>query len=144
MRKRTPRQIRDPMAYIVKRMPLDVDQQRDLGIAYHVSLQAMLRGSGTEQAWSTLACTLNIAMLLCEQGIAPSYLHTIQLAQAALVTSRERAQSKERWAFSGDEARVVMRACAIHDEQIEFATRGQIVTAIEEVHRRVSTGEVMA
>jgi len=137
-KKRIPR---DPMACITHRMPLAEDQQRDLGIAYHVSLQALLSGSGTEQAWSTLACALNIAMILCEQGIAPSYLQTIQMAQNAMVSSRERAQSKGRWAFTGDEARVVMRACAIHDEQISRATRGQITAAIEEVHRRVSIGE---
>jgi hypothetical protein len=140
MKKRTPL---DPMAWIKQRMPLREDQQRDLGIAYHSKLQAMLRGSGDEEAWNTLSFSLNIAMVLCEQGIAPTYLHTIQLAQKAMVSSRERAQTKGRWAFSGDEARLLMQACTIHDKQLEFATKAKVTHAIQEVHRRVETGETV-
>ena len=142
MRKRTPRKVRDPMAWITKSTPLANDQQRDLGIAYHVSLQAMLRGSGTEQAWSTLACTLNIALILCEQGIVAAAMPTIKLAQEALLRARERAQRTNKWAFDGEGVRIIQSAVVIHDEQIEFATRGQIVAALEEVHRRVMIGEV--
>jgi hypothetical protein len=143
MRKHTKRKTCDPMFWINKRLPISQDQQRDLGIAYHVSLQALLSGRGTEQAWATLACALNVALILCEQGVAESYLTTIQRAQDALLLTRERAQRVNRWAFSGDEARAVMRACAIHDEQISRATRGQIVSALEEVHRRVEIGETV-
>lgn len=141
MRKSCNRQVRDPFAWITKRTPLADDQMRDLGIAYHISLQAILRGSGTEQAWSTLACALNIALILCEQDVGAGYLPTIKIAQEALLSSRERAQKFKRWAFNGDEARVVMRAFAIHDEQIVIATRGQIVFALEEVSRRVMGGQ---
>ena len=144
MRKRTPRQIRDPMACVMQRMPLADDQQRDLGIAYRMQLQAMLRGSGSEEAWSTLACSLNIALMLCEQHICGGALDTIKLAQAALLTCRERAHRLNRWAFNGDDAKIVMRACSIHDEQLEFATRAQVTHALKEVHRRVNVGEVMA
>lgn len=142
-KRRIPLPLSNPLDLLARHAPLPQSQQTDLGIAYHASLQALLGGHGSEQAWSTLACALNVALLLCEQGIAPSYLQTIQLAQAALLSSRERAQRKGRWAFSGDEARVVMRACAIHDEQISRATRGQITAAIEEVHRRVTIGETV-
>ena len=143
MKKRTVRQVRDPMACITKRMPLADDQTRDLGIAYHVSLQAMLSGRGSEQAWSTVACTLNIAMLLAEDGIEAAALPTILIAQEALLRVRERAQRTSKWAFDGDGIRVILAAINIHDEQISRATRGKIVAALEELHRRVMIGEVL-
>lgn len=68
-RKTARRIVRDPMAGITRRLPLAADQQRDLGIAYHASLQALISGHGTEQAWATLACAYNIALLLAELGV---------------------------------------------------------------------------
>lgn len=143
MRKSRPRKVRDPSAWIAQRTPLADDQQRDLGIAYRASLQALLRGHGTEQAWSTLACSFNIALLLAEQGINGSTIETIKLAQDALLRARDRAQRTHTWAFDGDGARIVMAAANIHDEQLECASRGHIVAAIKEVHRRVTMGETV-
>lgn len=141
MRKSTARRHYDPMAYINKRLPLADNQTRDLGIAYHASLQALLTGHGTEQAWSTLACALNVALLLAECGICGSAIQTIQLAQDALIRSRERACRTGKWALDGEGIRLTQAALNIHDEQISRATKGQITEAINEVHRRVSIGE---
>lgn len=141
MRKSTHRTVRDPMACIIKRLPLADDQTRDLGIAYRISLQAMLNGRGTEQTWGTLACSLNIALLLCEYGIDAAALPTIKLARDALLRVRERAIAHGKWAFDGDGIRIILAAVNIHDEQISRATRGQVVAALAEVHRRVEIGE---
>ena len=144
MKKHTPRKHIDPMAWITKRAPLREDQQRDLGIAYHASLQALLSGHGTEQAWATLACTLNVSLILCECGIGAGSIEAIKLARAALCRSRERAQRTGKWAFDGDGIRVILAAINLHDEQISRTTRGQISDALREVNRRVEMDEVMA
>lgn len=141
MRKRAPRQVRDPMACITRRMPLADDQTRDLGIAYHISLQAMLNGNGTEQTWSTLACSLNIALLLAEYGIEASAMPTIKLAQEALLRVRDRAKQHGKWAFDGEGIRIILAAVNIHDEQISLATRSQVTAALVEINRRVTVGE---
>ncbi len=143
MRKRTPRQHFDPMGWVKKRLPLADDQQRDICIAYRASLQAMLRGHGTEQAWSTLSCSFNIALILCEQGLCAAAIPTIKLAQQALVRVHERAQCTGKWVFDGDGIRVVLATANIHDEQLEMATRGQIIAALDEVHRRIEIGETV-
>lgn len=135
---------RDPAAWINKRMPLPEDQQRDIGIAYRASLQAMLRGHGTEQTWSTLAVSLNIALMLCQQGFHAGKIAVIRRAQEAMITCRNRADVHNRYGFTGDEARAVMTACNIHDEQTAMASKDQISTAIREVHRMVQNGEVFA
>lgn len=143
MKKRTYRKPLDPMACITRRMPLPDDQQRDLGIAYHISLNALLTGHGTEQAWATLACTLNVSLILSECGIDASALQAIKLAQEALLRVRERAQRTGKWALDGDGIRVILAAVNIHDEQISRATRRQVTEAIREVHRRVEEGETV-
>lgn len=142
MRKHTHRTVRDPMAWITKSIPLASDQQRDIGIAYHASLQAILRGHGNEQAWSTLACSLNIAMTLCEKGFCAGSLEMIKHAQTSMMTCKARAERFDKYAFTGDEARMVMAACTIHDEQISRATRAQITAALKEVHRRIENGDI--
>ncbi len=142
MKKSAHRQMRDPMACVTRRMPLAEDQTRDLGLAYHISLQAMLNGHGSEQAWSTLACSINIALLLSEQGIEASAIQTIKLAQEALLRVRDRAQRTGKWAFDGEGIRVILAAVNIHDEQISRVTRKQITDALNEVHRRIEVGEV--
>lgn len=141
MRKSTVRTVRDPMACITRRTPLADDQQRDLGIAYRASLQALLTGHGTLQAWSTLACSFNIALLLVEYGVGANNIDTIKRAQDALLRTRERAQRTSKWGFDGEGIRHVLAASNIHDEQLECATRGQIVAALVEVNRRVMMGE---
>lgn len=142
MKKRTQRTIRDPMACVTRRMPLADDQTRDLGLAYHLALQALLNGNGTEQTWSTLACSINIALLLAENGIEASAIPAIKLAQEALLRVRDRAQRTGKWAFDGDGIRVTLAAVNIHDEQISLATRKQVTDALNEVHRRIDDGEV--
>lgn len=141
MRKHTHRTVRDPRAWITKRSPLAHDQQVDLGLAYHTSLQAMLRGHGTKLAWATIGCSLNIALVLCELGFSAGKIEDIKNAQTALITSRTRADKIGKWGFSGDEARVVMQACNIHDDQLAKATRTNVDAALAEVRRRVQVGE---
>lgn len=142
-RKASHRIVRDPMASITRRIPLAADQQRDLGIAYHASLQALISGHGTEQAWATLACAHNVATQLAEQGIRADALPTIKLAQAALLRSRERGRRTGRWGFDGDGLRLVMAVSIIHDDQISLATRSQIVAAIEAVRQKAEERETV-
>jgi hypothetical protein len=142
-RKSARRTIRDPMAWIHKRTPLADDQQRDLGLAYRMALQAMLRGHGTEQAWSTLACSLNIALILAEKGNGIGSIPAIKLAQAALMRTKERALRTGKWAFDGEGINQVQTAINLHDEQMLVETKAGVVAALREVHRRIEMDEVM-
>lgn len=134
----------DPIARLLRNTTLAADQQRDIGIAYHASLQAMLNGHGTEQAWCTLSCSINNTLILAEYGHCAGAIPTIKLAQDALMRARGRAARTQKWAFDGDGARVIMAALNIHDEQLSRATRAQVTDALREVHRRVENDEVTA
>ena len=125
-------------------MPLQSDQTRDLGIAYRASLQALITGYGTEQAWSTLAVTINLALLLAEAGLQQTALPALILAQKALISAKARTPRTNRWGFTGDELTLIKSALIIHDEQIASSTPRQIKTALDEIHQRITDGEVMA
>lgn len=142
-RRNKPHRRIDPMFYITRHIPLRSDQQIDIGIAYHASLQALLTGHGTEQTWSTLACALNTALLLSEYGICAPAIQTIKLAQEAMLRARERAVRTGKWALDGDGIRVLQAALNIHDEQISRTTRDKITAALNEVHRRASMGDTL-
>lgn len=143
-RKRTHRTVRDPMSWVIKRLPIADDQTRDLGNAYRIALQTLLDGRGTEQTWSTVACALNIALLLSEKGINAEAEPIITLAQEAMLQVRAQANASGEWrinlAFHKKQA--ILAAINAHDEQCAVATKQQIQDALREVHRRVEAGEV--
>lgn len=128
-------------AWLARHQNLTIDQQQDLENAYRMALQAILRGYGTEQAWHTLACTLNVAMLLCEHGYRASAIAAIKQAQQALINCQNRAIKHGRYGFTGDEARQVIDAINIHDEQASLTTRAKVAEALREVHRRIESGD---
>ena len=122
--------------------PLDLSQTNDIGLAYHLSFSAVQGGYGTEEAWSQLACSMNIAMLLAEQGIGSERLGDIRRAQDALMRAKARGERTGTWGLDGDGIRDLRAAITAHDAQISTATKAQIRAAISEMHRRMNAGDV--
>lgn len=120
--------------------PLDETQLRDLGLAYLGALRGMTTGHGTEQLWSTLACSINVAMVLAEMGVMPQGLQVINLGQAALLRVKAHAQQSGEWTL-GVHAFALECAFKFHNQQLKEAGKGQIITALDEVHRRVNVGQ---
>lgn len=121
------------------RESLEQDQLRDLGLAYLGALRGMTTGHGNEQQWSTLACSINVAMVLAELGVMPQGLQIIQNAQDALIRVRAHAQISGEWQL-GIHAFPLECALKLHNQQIKEAGRNQVITAINEVYRRVQEG----
>ena len=146
MRKHCTRTMRDPMSWINKRMPLAIDQTRDIGLAYHVALDALMSEHANESAWSTLACSINVALLLAEQGIHAEAEPIIKLAQQALMQVRKHALAGGEWRINLTHhlKQAIMAAINAHDEQCAECTKQQIADALREVHRRIEIGEVFA
>lgn len=127
----------------VEAAPLTDDQQRDLGLAYHLSFQTMLTG-GSETAWHSLAATLNVCLILCERGFGAEFESEIKAGMRALMRTKYRQQETGSWALDGDGIAAMRRVLEIHDAQVEIAERGEIRAAINEVYRRVESGAVYA
>ncbi|AJX59487.1 hypothetical protein AQ938_06700 [Burkholderia pseudomallei] len=126
----------------IDRAPMSEDQARDLGIAYHLSLERMLKGTGDEEAWSTVTCSLNIALVLAERGIAADDVELLVRALEGAFRAKQRAAQTGRWAYDGDAIHDIREAFAVHDEQMRVALVGEVRAALNEVHRRIDAGNV--
>lgn len=144
MRKHTPRKPIDPTGCITRRLPPSADQQQNICLVHHISLQGLLTGHGSEQGWGTVSSALNTALILAERGIASGAVSTIQLAQDAMMRAHERAGRTGKWGLDGDGIRATQAALLTFDEQVSRATREQLTAALTEVRRRVEQGEVYA
>ena len=140
---RTIRRVVSAHASRVEASPLTDGQRLDLGLAYHLSFEAMLRG-GTEEAWHAIAATLNIALILTERGFGVEFENEIKAAMRALMRTKYRQQETGSWALDGDGIAALRVALAIHDEQVRIAERSEIRQAINEVYRRVQSGDTYA
>lgn len=138
-----PREIRRTAGLDVleRRTPMDVSQTTDLGIAYHVALNEMINGRGTEEHWSTIACALNIALVVAETGPGADSVGIIKGALAGLVRSRDRARRGGKWGFDGDALIDVKIALETHDAQMALVPKASVLAALAEVHRRIDAGE---
>ncbi|SAK65660.1 Fis family transcriptional regulator [Caballeronia pedi] len=123
-----------------RRTPMDKAQTTDLGIAYHVALDEMLKGRGTEEHWSTVVCALNISLVLAERGYGSELVETVKKALAGAVRVRDRARKCGRWGFDGDAMNDVRAVIALHDEQMRVVTKAVVLSALSEVHRRIDAG----
>jgi len=131
-----------PHARAEDRRPLNEQQTTDLGIAYRVAMEKLRVGQGDEQDWSTVVCSLNIAIVLCEKGIGAEYEPQIVAAMEGAFRSRERADRAGKWGFDGPALSAVLLALEIHDAQLEVASKQQIRESLLEVRRRVDAGLV--
>ncbi len=119
------------------------------GVALIAIRNRELRGvfaCSNEQAWCNLSCTLNVALILSEQGIGPEIEPLIKLAQEALMLIKARAERTGDWQanLSYHHKTALTSAINTHEEQCRMATQKQIGKALNEVHRRVTMGEVLA
>ena len=123
--------------------PLTGGQQTDLGLAYHLSFESMLRG-GTEEAWHSLAATLNVALILMERGFGVEFEAEIKAAMRALMRTKYRQKETGSWALDGEGISAMRTALEIHDAQVGVADRAELRFAINEIYRRVEAGDVYA
>lgn len=122
--------------------PLNDDQLTDLAAAYWLALDAMVRGSSSEDEWSVVTCALNVALILAEHGVGADYEADIIAALDGAFRAKVRAEQKGAWRFDGEALRSIRTALHVHDQQVAAATRAQLRAAMIEVHRRIDQGLV--
>jgi hypothetical protein len=121
---------------------LDADQLTDLGLAYRLALDAMCNGGASEENWETVACSLNIGLVLTERGFGKEHEPLFVTALAGAFRSKLRADSGKGWAFDGPALTAIKSAFEVHDQQIEMATVLEMRDAVTEVRRRSRLGNV--
>jgi hypothetical protein len=124
------------------RQPLIDEDATDLALAYHLAMDAMIKGDSREEDWSIVACSLNIGLILCERGIGSEYESLFVNALEGAFRARLRGERTNTWRFDGDALGAIQAALAIHDEQIKVATKEDVRATLNEVHRRMTAGNV--
>lgn len=122
---------------------LTESQQRDLGLCYHIAFENMLK-RGSEEDWYILASSMNVALVLAEQGYGEECIPDIKRAMESLMDCKYRADRTKRWAFDGDGVKHLRTALDIHDQQCAAATRAEIKQALLTITRRANAGYMYA
>lgn len=104
----------------------------------HAAMQAMVQGRGSKEMWDRLVGAINIAIVLCEQGVGPEYREQLVAGMQALLDCGVRSVKKDRFAFTGDELRIMNEALDIHDAQLVNIRAIDVDRAAAEVVRRLN------
>ena len=118
-------------------------QQRDLGLCYHLAFENMLK-NGDEESWYQLAGSLNVALVLAEQGYGEEFIPEVKAAMEGLMQCKYRADRTGRWAFDGDAIQSMRTALTIHDQQCALAKRSEIKKALQAITKRANEGHMYA
>lgn len=120
---------------------LNETQQRDLGLCYHIAFENMLK-RGSEEDWYVLAGSLNVALVLAEQGYGVEFIPDVKAAMEGLMDCKYRADRTGRWAFDGAAIQAMRRALELHDQQCALAKRSEIKKALQMITERANAGHM--
>jgi hypothetical protein len=117
---------------------MNADHLRRIQITNHAAMVEMAQGRGTREQWNRIVGAVNIANVMCEQGIGNEFRAITIAARDALLAAGKRAvKNDERFVFTGPELTAINEALSCHDAQLENVRAIDIDRAAIEVERRV-------
>jgi hypothetical protein len=127
------------MERAIARMPIREDAKRDIEIAAHIALDRLLKGADKDSLY-VLASAIDVAHELAVKDVGADYLAEIEAGMAAIVRAKKHGDLTGVWKLFGDDADRVSTALAVHDAQLEVASRELVVDTINTVTARVEGG----
>ena len=118
------------------------DQITDLGVAYWLSFENLRTGDANEEAWSCLACALNVGMILCEKDIGAEHVDALVTALDGAFRAKTRSAKTGNFRLDGDALRDIEHALQIHDQQMAIAKRWEVAAAMNTIYERLEQGIV--
>lgn len=111
---------------------------RELQIKNHLAMAEMAQGRGTREQWNQIVGAINMANVMCEQGIGDEFrAQTIAARDAMLAVGKRAVKNNDRFVFTGDELQAINAALDCHDAQLENSRAIDVDRAAMEVERRV-------
>ena len=111
-----------------------------LALRNHTALLLLEQGQGGREQWDLIVGAINIANVMCEQGIGDEFREQTIAARDALLECGKRAVKTGRFLFRGDELKAVRAALECHDAQLENVRAIDVERASDEVIRRIRHG----
>lgn len=129
------------MERAVARMPIREDAKRDIEIAAHIALDRLLKGADKDSLY-VLASAIDVSHELAIKGVGAEYLSEVEAGMAAIVRAKKHGDRTGVWVLTGGDARAVSASLAVHDAQLEVASRELVVDTINTVTARVEGGSM--
>ncbi|WP_305821365.1 hypothetical protein [Massilia brevitalea] len=114
-----------------------VEHLRLIQIRSHKALADMAQGAGTREGWDLLVGAINMANVMCEQGIGNEFRQATIAARDALLEVGKRIVKLDRVIMRGDELNAIREGLECHDAQLENVRAIDVERAFREVDRRV-------
>ena len=114
-----------------------IEHLRTIQIRSHRALAEMTQGRGTREGWDLLVGAVNMANVMCEQGIGDEFRAVTIGARDALLEVGKRIVTKGRVLLKGDELGAIREALECHDAQLENVRAIDVERAAREVERRI-------
>lgn len=122
---------------------LDSEARTDISIAaWHAFANIATGATSSIDDWAMIASTINIALILSEQGYGIEHEDVFNRALESLTHTYVRGKSKDIWRFSGDALNHVRTALDLHDQQCALVSKGDIKRAMNTVQERIEAGHV--
>jgi hypothetical protein len=132
---------RNPMATFFGGMSGEhAEHLQKLNLLNHGALSALAQGRGDRDGWDRLVGAINMANVMCEQGIGNEFRDQALAARDALCEVGKRAMKTGRFICRGDELRTISEAMGCHDAQLENVRAIDVDRASNEVLRRIREG----
>ncbi len=139
---RTDLLVRNPVFRALGRDPMTSGQQVDVALSARIAFEAVQRGKAVRDDRETLACVVNIVMVLAEKHCSQSELDVALAAQQAILRADARSLQGTRWNFDGEGRLAMLAALDIHEQQIALLGKAAVTDALIEVRQRMTSGQV--
>jgi hypothetical protein len=121
-------------------VPMNLDQAVGIECSYRLAFEQLTHGQPTEENWAMVTFSLNMAIVMADQGLGQEYTGKIAAALEGASRARMRGVKTGRYGLDGPAITAILEAFAVHDEQIRIATKAEVKAAINEMHRRMDAG----
>lgn len=134
--------VSNPVYRALNRAPLSGSQQTDLALAARLAFECTRRGQASEADRDTLACMVNVSLVLSERHCSPVEVEVTKLTQEALLRADGRALEGLRWGLDGQGLQAITAILDMHEQQIALVGREAVAGAVLEVRARMARGQV--
>jgi len=114
------------------------DHLRRIQTLNHLAMADLAQGRGTREQWNRIVGAINIANVMCDQGIGDEFrAATIAARDALLALGKRAVRNDDRFVCTGEELTAINYGLDCHDAQLENVRAIDVDRAAEEVERRV-------
>lgn len=130
------------LGILADRQPMSDGQLTDLALGYWIAFDNMTMNASTEYDWNIVTGSLNIGIVMCEEGINEEAMDLFKRALDASFKTKQRGERTGVWRYDGGDIETIRNALAAHDQQCGKVNQGTMVNVIRDVQKRVDSGLV--